>query len=480
MAWTKVGQNTYVSALSGGAVNHTLPGTPAEDDIVIVAMVSDATMVGAHEILTSGYTSIANANLNAPGHHVAYKIMGATPDTVIQVDDGNGVRLAAIVVQVWRGVDTTTPIDVTSVETTGTTGLPDCNSITPVTDGALVLAIGLLDDDDAAANVAAPTGYGDFLAGDTGLGSSVDGATAMIASKTLPTAQAEDPGAFQLTGGSGSDDWRAVTVALRPAAGGAPNAPTGLAKQNEGSDDANIVVAWTDNSSDESNFNLHRTAAGAGSWSTISANIASNATNYTDATVSGETGYEYRIRAENLTGNSSWNTSSVITSAPTRPSAFTASAGGNARELYVEWVDSSSAEAQYNIYHRINGSGDPYDVETSGSGTTNITLTGLASWRSYEVDVRAENSDGESGSDGTTVGTSQILSQACDAVVAAIAGLATDSEVEGGELIEVAHHLVHLLQQLIRVYGATHTSNVDAVITKYQDSHSDTIDDYQR
>lgn len=48
-------------------------------------------------------------------------------------------------VHVWRGVDTSTPMDVAVVETNHGTSTPDPASITPVTAGAVILAGGAID-----------------------------------------------------------------------------------------------------------------------------------------------------------------------------------------------------------------------------------------------------------------------------------------------------------------------------------------------
>ncbi len=224
MAWTKVGETTFEIDNTDTDQDVTLPGTVLEGDIVIYGHCAD--QVVSPGVVTTGYTDIwTDHNQNAPGYDSGYKVMGATPDTIITFNQ-TGTFLAedtAGVLQVWRGLDTSTPEDATPTGAGGGSGMPDCPSITTVTDGALVFALGFLDDDEVAASVTAPSGYSNLLAMQP---ASSGNATMMIASKEVTSAGAEDPAAF---GGPGDDEWEAATFALRPAAaaGATPHGPLG-------------------------------------------------------------------------------------------------------------------------------------------------------------------------------------------------------------------------------------------------------------
>lgn len=217
MTWTLVGETTFNIDDDGANHDVTLPGTVVAGDIVVFAHASDGVI--SPGIQTSGYTDLLTSHVtDGPGHESGYKVMTSTPDTVVTFAITGGNEFSAGVLQVWRGVDTGTPIDATPTTATGSSGMPDCPSITTVTDGALVLAIGFLDDQNAAASIGGPSGYGELLAHDNA--ANADNASAMIASLEKASAGAENPSAF--TGSS--DAWAAVTVALRPAAaaGGKP------------------------------------------------------------------------------------------------------------------------------------------------------------------------------------------------------------------------------------------------------------------
>ena len=215
MAFAKVSETTFIVPLNSSSFDVTLPGTVLEDDIVIYAHSADSHITTG--VTTSGYTDIHTSTAtDAPGFESGYKIMGATPDTVINFNQtGDGDEDTAGVIQVWRGQDLTTPEDATPTNASSGTGMPNVPSITTNTANALVFAIGFLDDDDVASSVTAPSGYTKLLAAD--IPDASGNATTMIASKLVVSAGAEDPGVF---GGSGTDAWEAATFALRQAAAG--------------------------------------------------------------------------------------------------------------------------------------------------------------------------------------------------------------------------------------------------------------------
>ena len=214
MAITKVAETTFTVAIGTGSENKSLPGTPLENDIVLVGIASDQSFsVGGGDILTSGYADITNPGTQNPANRLAYKRMGSTPDSAVLIHQ-NDNRVIAGLIQIWRGVDTTTAIDNTPTTATGSSGAPNAPSFTTVTANALVFAWGAIDDDDVAGSAAAPSGYTtDFLAADTGQASTAEGATCYLGSAVKASPGAEDPGAFS----GGDDAWEACTFALRPA-----------------------------------------------------------------------------------------------------------------------------------------------------------------------------------------------------------------------------------------------------------------------
>jgi hypothetical protein len=211
------GEITYLGSVNNEGTTAALDLTPLnlqEGDFLLAAATDDN---GTGGVLGSPWTSLYGARPVSTGGYNDYLICGPTPPTSVDFP-GN----VSGVVVAFRGVDTTTPFDVTApTETLAISGMPDPPSITTVTDGAVIVIIGHLDDDSTiGATIAAPTNY--TLAG-WGQATDLSGSSSitMVAYRTLATAGTDDPGAFTSTGGT--DDWLAHTYALRPAPGGGGN-----------------------------------------------------------------------------------------------------------------------------------------------------------------------------------------------------------------------------------------------------------------
>jgi hypothetical protein len=197
----------------------------AENDLVVVAYgIGDNDGVDeTMAMITTGYTKIADlfadddqdTNLG-----VFWKFMGATVDTTAVCDGlgGNDAAVSAIALA-FRGVDTSTPIDVTTTTATGVnSNIPDPPSIDYPSTGVWTLAAGAFGHTSGpTVTMTVPTNYAgiSYSANDT---SDVCTALAYYDSPADP----EDPGAF---GPSIADNvahsWCAATVALRPAPAGA-------------------------------------------------------------------------------------------------------------------------------------------------------------------------------------------------------------------------------------------------------------------
>lgn len=111
----------------------------------------------------------------------------------------------------YRGVDSSTPFDASDVAATGASGEVDPGSITTVTDGAFVVAVGFADDDTSWS--ALSSGYNSrATAYDAGNG---NGSRLGICDLEVASAGATNPGEY--TSGD-SEEWGAITLALRPSA----------------------------------------------------------------------------------------------------------------------------------------------------------------------------------------------------------------------------------------------------------------------
>lgn len=145
----------YVTAFQGTTSNPIIPLTsltggiasaPAAGDLVIVYFGTGSTT--DRNLVISGYTEVVELYAGSTFDTnlvVARKFMSATPDTNFVIVGGTGSAddAAAVAVQVWRGVNATTPLDVAATTVTTNNSIL-CNppAITPITQNAIIVAGG--------------------------------------------------------------------------------------------------------------------------------------------------------------------------------------------------------------------------------------------------------------------------------------------------------------------------------------------------
>jgi len=143
---TFIGDNSEdisLTALTGG-----IGSAPIEGDIVVGAGCSgkdDTSM------LPSGYTAVVDYITSVDGDNqtslsIGYKVMGATPDTVMTLPNGSGgsLRAGAGIVSVWRNANTSSPFDPTPITTSvSNTVRSNPDPITPVANNSVVLVFGV-------------------------------------------------------------------------------------------------------------------------------------------------------------------------------------------------------------------------------------------------------------------------------------------------------------------------------------------------
>lgn len=209
------GYTISLTSLTGG-----LGSAPIAGDIVIVATGWAYNTDGNPGVTTAGYTELcdlySNSSIDA-NFSVNWKIMGSIPDTNVSVTTSastSGVGHVTVI-QVWRGVNQTTPIDVTTTSTS-TTGInpPNSPSITPVTRGCVILSCGLYARDSGAATLTTPSGMQNGVIASINASYS---ASAGIASYSDWISGAYDPAAWGISGASNSGSSAAASVVLRPA-----------------------------------------------------------------------------------------------------------------------------------------------------------------------------------------------------------------------------------------------------------------------
>ncbi|MSU34128.1 MAG: fibronectin type III domain-containing protein [Pedosphaera sp.] len=177
-----------------------------------------------------------------------------------------------------------------------------------------------------------------------------------------------------------------------------PTAPSGISAMVISA--TQINVAWVDNSSNETGFQLEQ-AKGSGSF-TLIATLGANTTGYSDLTVLQTTQYTYRVRAYNSGGNSAYSASVTVTTPeilPLAPSNLKLTSL-NSSQIRLNWSDNSAVESGVKIERSLNNStwGQVATVGANGVTYTDIRLNRNTL---YYYRVRAYNASGNSAYSGT-------------------------------------------------------------------------------
>lgn len=190
-------------------------------DLVVASTVLGKNSNVTMTMSTAGYTTLFDLyadDSDDTNLGVFYKVMGETPDT--NATTGNSLAsndTCVLAVQVWRRVDTSTPIGVSN----STTGINTANanppSITTGTRGSLVIAVGAGGHTN---NVVVATQGGDLenfiTAGqNAGQTDATLGVGSVISSPTRAAGTAVDPIAFTISNSS-SNSFAAATFELIP------------------------------------------------------------------------------------------------------------------------------------------------------------------------------------------------------------------------------------------------------------------------
>lgn len=214
-----VGSSTVGTATSGATISVDIPDGTAAGDFILVVHAARSTSDLDMTLADGSYAKIADlysndtfdANLG-----VHWKISDGT-EVSLALPGGAGFVVATCSVQVWRGADQSTPLDVVSVTSTGTnTGLAVNSSISTVSDGCVVLAAAAVMTGSSDTVITQPDGFLDATIAAYPAGASVP-TRAAVASKPAPSAGLSAGGQWTHAFSSGLYSWCACTLALRPA-----------------------------------------------------------------------------------------------------------------------------------------------------------------------------------------------------------------------------------------------------------------------
>jgi RHS repeat-associated protein len=174
-----------------------------------------------------------------------------------------------------------------------------------------------------------------------------------------------------------------------------PTMPTGLtAVVISGSQ---INLSWTDNSSNETYFDLQRSQTSPTTGFATILNSLPNVTSFNDTGLTSGVTYYYRIRAANNDGNSGFAETSATASSqiPATPTALAATAI-NSSQINLSWVDNSSNESGFEIERAPSATG-PFTLRsTTAANQNSFSDNNLSSLTTYYYRVRAVNASGSS------------------------------------------------------------------------------------
>lgn len=217
-SWGTTPPNVSMSGtLSGG-----IASSPAAGDFCVVSYCQAGTAdrsnraisnaAGAFSTLATTYVSDTNDAsitvkykfLESP---IDYDLIFGTPSS-----SGNGVNVS---IQVFRGVNVTTPLDVAAVTTTGlNSALADPGSITPATAGAV---IGTFAAAGMGASISTAFTSSDYDAFTSSARARTGRSLAAAFGRKAWTSGAFDAAAYGGPAANVNDSWIAVAFALRPA-----------------------------------------------------------------------------------------------------------------------------------------------------------------------------------------------------------------------------------------------------------------------
>lgn len=179
-----------------------------------------------------------------------------------------------------------------------------------------------------------------------------------------------------------------------------PSAPTALVATTLSQ--AQIRLAWTDNSVNNTHFVIERKTGETGTWNEIRT-AAANDTHFTDGGLTVNTRYFYRIKAVNAVGVSEFSEADALTydvapPAPTRLRAIIVRESDLApANVSLSWTDKSFNEAAFTVERKTGIAGEYASIGTVASDvTTYLDTKNLLGGSTYYYKVKATNAGGSS------------------------------------------------------------------------------------
>ncbi len=189
------------------------------------------------------------------------------------------------------------------------------------------------------------------------------------------------------TGDAPASAFSAGSCATTLAPPGAPGNLTATATSTSA-----IALAWTDNSDNESGFEIWRSTTGAAGTYTLLSAAAANSTSANETGLTPGTEYCYKVRAlRSGAPTSDFSTSSCATTGTpvTAPSNLAASITSSTA-IALAWTDNSANETGFEVWRSTTGVAGTYTLLTSlAVNATSHNDTGLTPGTEYCYQVKA-------------------------------------------------------------------------------------------
>ena len=191
---------------------------------------------------------------------------------------------------------------------------------------------------------------------------------------------------------AGTSDYSNTADATTPV--GPPAVPQNLVATAASTTQINLTWAAVANAT---NILIERSPNGNDNWTQI-ASVSGTATSYSDANLTQNTRYYYRIRGTNTSGNGAYSTVANATTPdapPAAPARLTATAM-SATQINLAWADLSTNEAGFEVERSPDGNTGWTKIADVSANGTSYQNTGLTPNTHYFYRVRAVNAAGQS------------------------------------------------------------------------------------
>ena len=222
----------------------------------------------------------------------------------------------------------------------------------------------------------------------------------------------------------GDGPWSESATGTPMASASVPSAPS-APRLTEG--DGQMEVRWTPPTDDGGaaidDYDVQYRPVGGSIWRELPDDVNSTATTDIIRNLTNGTTHEVQVRAENSVGESDWSESERGTprAAAMAPDAPVPTLTPRDGQLEVRWSapeDNGARIFDYDVRYRAVGSGAWAErPDTANSTATTDIIRNLTNGTTYEVQVRAENSVGESDWSESERGTPRAAAMAPDAPV---------------------------------------------------------------